>query len=85
MDFSFLTRFAVTYDCNAYGASTYNNDEPCTTTETSTTTTTPANTSGLASTGTSVALGITAGILLIIVGVIIMMKLRRDNKKAPRT
>ncbi|MBP6037711.1 MAG: hypothetical protein KA604_00025 [Candidatus Saccharimonas sp.] len=79
MDNTFLLRFAVTYDCNAYGASTYNNDEPCQTTATS------GNSSAsgglLSSTGTDIFIGIGAGLLLIILGVVLLRKLRRTSKR----
>lgn len=92
MDFSFITRFAVTYDCNAYGASTYNNDEPCVTT----TDNTPATGSdgratatttvgGLSATGTNVAFGIGLGVVLIVISLAIFIKMRRSNKKSSRS
>ena len=76
MDYSFLVRFAVTYDCNTYGTSTYNNNEPCVTAATGTAQ------DGLATTGWNIGIGITAGIVLVVVGVVLLMKLHR--KKAPK-
>ena len=76
MDYGFLTRFAVTYDCNAYGAGTYDNNETCTTAGTTTT----VGSSNLAATGINIAIGIGVGIALILVGVRLIMKLRRNNK-----
>ena len=74
MELSFLTRFAATYDCNAYGTSTYNNDEPCETTQT---TTTPQSSSTLAATGTNIAIGVVSGLLLIVIGIVLVMRLRK--------
>lgn len=78
MDYSFITRFAVTYDCNAYGASTYNNNEACATTATNPGTTTNGTAStGLAPTGTDIAIAIGCGLALIVIGAIIILKMRR--------
>lgn len=84
MDYSFLTRFAATYNCNAYGASTYNNNDACqTATEATAGGTTGSNAGGLAATGTNIAIGIGLGLALIIIGIVLIMKIRR--KKAPRS
>ena len=91
MELSFLTRFAVTYNCNAYGASTYNNDEPCETTvdnggtqpntptlsDTTQPTTTSQSSSTLAATGTNIAISVVSGLLLIVIGIVLVMRLRK--------
>lgn len=65
-----FTTFAATYNCNAYGSSTYNNSETC---ETST------STGGLAGTGVDIAIGAGSGVLLIALAAIILLKLRRKK------
>ena len=94
MDYSFLTRFAATYDCNAYGANTYNGNEACkeansdghsdansASATNNTSATSPASHAALTNTGMNVPLGIGGGVLLVVIGVIILIKMRR-NKKA---
>lgn len=76
MDTGFITRFAATYDCRAYGADAYNSDKPC---ETTTTSTNTATSGGLAPTGVNIAIGITAGVLLIVVGVVLILRAHKKS------
>lgn len=70
---NFLVRFAATYNCGAYGSSTYNSSGNCTTT-------TSGQTSGsLIDTGMSIVLPLALGVVLIISAIILM--LRRNKKK----
>ena len=69
MSLSFLVRFAVTYDCQAYGTSTYSNNDPCT----------AGN--GLAGTGTDVYIALALGVVLVLAGIVAIVKLRRKNTK----
>lgn len=71
---NFLVRFAATYDCGAYGSSTYNSSGNCTTT------TSGGQTSGsLIDTGMSIILPLALGVVLVISAIILM--LRRKKKK----
>lgn len=69
--------FAQTYDCNAYGAGGFGDEQICTTTEQSST----QSSTGLAPTGESIVLGVGAGLALMVAAVIIIMRLRRKNQK----
>ena len=64
--------FAATYDCDTYGNGSYNNTQDCTTV-------TDAS-SGLANTGMDIYLGIGAGIILIVLAIVLLMR-RRTAKK----
>lgn len=69
---TYITTFAATYNCSAYGASTYNSAGVC---GVSTTTTTGAN--GLAGTGSPVAVEAGIGLALVVLGVSLFALLRR--------
>ncbi len=69
----FYKQFAAEYNCAAYGSGSYNSNENCQTT---------TDGGALADTGTSVAVGITGGVLLIAVAVVILVKSRRKANKA---
>lgn len=75
---SFLTRFAVTYDCGTYGASTYNNNDPC---QTTTTGTSGGTSGGLAGTGVDVLLPLAIGLVLIISAILILVRMRKKSRK----
>ena len=76
----FLTKFAVEYNCGAYGASTYNNSDPCTTTGTGT----QGAGGSLAYTGIDFLLPLVLGIALIAASIIFIIKSKR-NKKSTST
>lgn len=68
----FITRFAVTYDCGAYGASAYNNDDACGT----------AN--NLAGTGVDTLLPLAIGLALIIASIVLLFVLRKKSARAKK-
>ena len=68
----FYKQFSAEYDCGAYGTSTYNSNQACETTTDSG--------SGLANTGTNITVGITGGVLLVAVAIVILVKTRRKSK-----
>lgn len=67
----------ASYNCNTYGAGDYNHADSCTDTG-QTTTPAPENT-GLAPTGTDIAVGAGVGLALIVLGAILFLKVRRGN------
>lgn len=71
----FYKQFGAEYNCGAYGTSSYNSSQSC---ETIT------NGGSLADTGTSVAVGITGGALLIAVAIVILVKNRRRASKSSK-
>ncbi len=90
-DYSFLTRFAVSYDCNAYGANTYNGNEACkeansesqnsaNSANTASASSTTTENSALTNTGMNVPVGIGGGVLLVVIGIIVLIKTRRNKK-----
>lgn len=69
---TFLTTFAVAYDCGAYGTSTYNNGDQCKTTDGS-----------LPGTGMDVLLPLILGVVLVVsalVALVVMRKKARARK-----
>lgn len=73
MELQFLYTFAATYNCDAYGAGDYSGNENCTTATDGSSTT---SSGGLANTGFDIALGIGAGLALMVVAAIIVMRLK---------
>ena len=73
--YTFYTNFAADYNCAAYGAGSYNSNESCQTL---------TNGGSLADTGTNVTIGITGGVLLIAVAVVILVKSRRKTSKSSK-
>jgi len=81
---NFLVLYAATYNCDTYGAGAYNNNEACTTT-------TGGNDGGnnggndggnLSNTGQDVMFaGVAAGLLLLVAGAVMLMRLRRNKAK----
>jgi len=70
-----LHTFAATYDCSTYGNGSYNSVQDCgTVTDT---------TSGLANTGMDIYLGVGAGIILIAVAIVLLMRRRSVKKTRP--
>lgn len=77
---SLIVNFAVTYNCGAYGASTYNNDEACTDTTATNTGTTTTEGGTLLDTGQPYIIPLVAGILLIVMALaLIAMKARKKR------
>lgn len=62
---------ATDYDCNAYGAGTYNSQQTCTTT----------NSGALPSTGTNVMIGVGVGVVLIVIALVVLFKGRNRRSK----
>ncbi len=71
----FYKQFAADYNCAAYGAGSYNSNESCQTL---------TDGGSLADTGTNVAVGISGGVLLIAVAVVILVKSRRKVAKSSK-
>lgn len=71
----YLKQVAAVYDCGTYGAGSYSDGEECLTTSAS-------GQSLLPSTGTSVAVGIVGGVLLIAVAIVILFKMRKKQKNS---
>lgn len=77
-----LTLFAANYDCNAYGAGSYNNAE-CATTSTGDGGSPAENPSGgLADTGYNIIIPVALGLALIIAGAILLVKKLLRKKRA---
>jgi hypothetical protein len=68
----FITRFAITYDCGAYGASTYNNDGPCSTN------------GALAGTGVDVLLLLAVGLALVVSSIALLFILHKKSSQAKK-
>ena len=68
--YTFYTKFAAEYNCGAYGAGTYDSQQVCGT-----------DSGSLANTGTNVVVGITGGVLLIAVAIVILFTTRRKKNK----
>jgi len=62
---------AADYDCNAYGAGTYNSQQTCTTTDSG----------ALPSTGTDVMIGVGVGVVLIVIALFILFKGRNGRSR----
>ncbi len=78
----YFTQFtaAARYDCNAYGAGGYNNEQTCSSNDGGSSTGTDASSgTDLAATGTNIAIGVGGGLALMITGAIILLKLRRKK------
>lgn len=73
MNYYHLRQFAQTYSCNEYGSGSYSNQGECVAAVESG----PQN---LSNTGVDVAIGAGAGVLLITLGVVLLIKLRRNKK-----
>lgn len=71
--------FAATYDCNAYGADTYNSAGECATTQPTAT----AN-GGLSYTGLDVALPLGFGIALIVAALVMIVRRKRTRHAATK-
>lgn len=78
---SHLTTFAANYDCNTYGAGTYNETNCGTTTDPSTDTPTNPIGGGLADTGYNIIIPVALGLALIIAGIILLVKRLARRKK----
>lgn len=84
-NFTQVTGFAVGYNCNAYGVGAYDSCENNTTTTTNTPTqtsqTSQQSQSPLASTGVNSILPLGLGLLLVIIGVIMFVRLQKRRRK----
>lgn len=76
--YTFFVQLAVTYNCDAYGANSYNSNEPCTTTSGS-----GDGSSGgsLVDTGVNVVLPIVIGLVLIIGPALYFIRRRLSKKQ----
>lgn len=71
----FLKQFGAEYNCGAYGIGQYDSNQACQT----------ATESGsLADTGTNMAVGLTGGILLVLIAAVLIIKTRRSASKASK-
>lgn len=75
--FSPSFRQFAAYDCDAYGAGTYNADQVCT----QSTGTNSGSTSTLPETGTNVIIGIGLGVLLIVIAIAILFRSKLAQRK----
>ena len=69
----FYKNFAADYNCAAYGAGAYDSNQSCATI---------TGSGSLADTGTNVTIGITGGILLVVVAIAMLVATRRKAKRA---
>lgn len=66
----FYNQFAAEYNCAAYGAGAYNSEQSCATI---------TNGGTLADTGTNMTIGLTGGILLVVVSIALLVATRRKK------
>lgn len=80
MQYLFLKQLATTYNCGAYGASSYNSKEPCqTTTQPGTGVEVPATGDILTPSGTNMMVGVIAGLLIILIATILLVRTRKKK------
>lgn len=76
--------FSATYNCSSYGAGSYTNGQPCTTTghQGSSTSYQTITQSGnlLENTGESLFIGLVIGISLIVIAIILLINKKRHSK-----
>ena len=69
----FYKQFGAGYNCDAYGAGAYSSDQVCGTS---------TDAGGLANTGPDVIVGVTGGVLLIVVAAVLLIRTRRKARKS---